>query len=164
MAGYRSIRVFQIYEWSQNTFTRNVEHAPRGSPESGVYNDVYAGPCDFIKFAVRYLTAVHIRYMYHELITEPVLWGSASCSGKGLVRLLKFFTVARGILLTTVWLPVCCPSAFFQAVRFWALFSWVNFLLHRQGQKPTSFANRGGNPIAGQLEAIRDLLANRCIK
>jgi hypothetical protein len=31
-----------------------------------------------------------------------VVRGSASCSGKGLVRLLKCFTVARGILLLTV--------------------------------------------------------------
>jgi hypothetical protein len=34
--------------------------------------------------------------------TDDVVRGSASCSGKGLVRLLKCFTVARGILLTTV--------------------------------------------------------------
>jgi Reverse transcriptase (RNA-dependent DNA polymerase) len=34
--------------------------------------------------------------------TATVVRGSASCSGKGLVRLLKCFTVARGILLTTV--------------------------------------------------------------
>jgi hypothetical protein len=46
-------------------------------------------------------------------------------------------------------------SAFFQPARFWALLFRVTFQLHRREQKPTSFANRGGNPIAGQLEAIR---------
>jgi hypothetical protein len=30
------------------------------------------------------------------------VWGSASCSGKGLFRLLKCFTLARGILLATI--------------------------------------------------------------
>jgi hypothetical protein len=29
----------------------------------------------------------------------------------GIIR----FTVPPGLLLTTVWLPLCCPSAFFQA-------------------------------------------------
>jgi hypothetical protein len=64
------------------------------------------------------------------------------------------FTVTPGLLLTRVWLPLCCPSAFFQAARFWALCFRVNFLLHRRGQKATSLANRGGIPIAGQLGNI----------
>jgi hypothetical protein len=59
-----------------------------------------------------------------------------------------------GRLLTTVWLPLCCPSALFQTARFCALLSRVNFLLHRRGQKATSLANRGSIPIAGQLETI----------
>jgi hypothetical protein len=50
--------------------------------------------------------------------------------------------------LATPLLPVCV----FQAGRFCAVFSRVNFLLHRRGQKATSVANRGGIPIAGQLE------------
>jgi hypothetical protein len=62
------------------------------------------------------------------------------------------FTVTLGLLLTRVWLPLCCPSASFQAARFCALFSRVTFLLRRRGQKATSLANRGGIPIAGQLE------------
>jgi hypothetical protein len=64
------------------------------------------------------------------------------------------FTVTPGLLLTTVWQPLCCPSAYFQAARFWALFFRINFLLHRRGQKATSLANRGGIPRAGQLEII----------
>jgi hypothetical protein len=49
--------------------------------------------------------------------------------------------------LATPLLTVCV----FQAARFCALYSRVNFLLHRRGQTPTSLANRGGIPIAGQL-------------
>jgi hypothetical protein len=65
------------------------------------------------------------------------------------------FAVPPGLLHTAVWLPLSCPPAFFQAARLCAIYSRVNFLLRRRGQKPTSFANRGGIPTAGQLEAIR---------
>jgi hypothetical protein len=34
------------------------------------------------------------------------------------------------------------------------IFQGKNFLLHRRGQKATSLANRGGIPIARQLEII----------
>jgi hypothetical protein len=63
--------------------------------------------------------------------------------------------VMLAVFVSTALNPLIWAVSVFQAAGFCALVSSVAFLLHGRGQKPTSFANRGGNPIAGKFDAIR---------